>query len=147
MGHDVFSNRQITSDFPAWTRSQLEADLGGVGIFVSGALGGLMTPDVDEHSYAEAERLGRQVGASGVDVVRELTGYEREPELALWHAPLVLRNQNWRYDVVKATGILDRRFYRGGHLVTEVNLLSSDGAAHRPGRWPSAAGGTSSAAG
>ncbi len=115
-------NQQITSDFPHWLRERVEAELGGVAIHVSGALGGLVTPDVVRQDFAEARRVGREVAAYAIDAVRKLRVYEAEPALAVFHAPLFLENRNWRYSVLRMTGLLERTFYRGGLLQTEVNL-------------------------
>jgi hypothetical protein len=119
-------NHQITSDFPHWTREALEAELGGVGIFVSGALGGLVTPDTrrsgDERDFAEAERVGRRVAAEALGAVRALDGHASRLRLGVWHTPFHARTENWRYSLLQATGILGRTFYRGGLVESEVNV-------------------------
>lgn len=122
-------NRLVTADFPGWTVAELEAELGGVGLFVSGALGGLVTPDVEEGfpegpggSFEEAERVGRRVARLAVERVRAFSRYEAEPRIALRHAPFLVRNENPRYRLARWTGILDRTMYRGGYLLSEANV-------------------------
>jgi hypothetical protein len=123
------SNKKITSDFPHWTLSRLQKQLGGVGIYVSGALGGLVTPDVErseprdeEQEWAEAERVGNLLADYTLEVVSAIEHYDSGPQMAVWHAPLYLANRNHLYEVVRWTGVLDRDRYRWGYLLTEVNL-------------------------
>lgn len=123
------SNREITADFPGVTRREVESELGGVALYFSGALGGMVTPDVkaadprvEGGDFGEMERVGRRVAALALDGVARLGLYDAAPTLHASHAPFFLRNRNWRYGLGRATGILDRRFYRGGWLETEVNV-------------------------
>ncbi len=122
-------NRLLTADFPGWTVARLEKALGGVGLYVSGALGGLVTPDVqgghpdgEGGSYLEAQRVGERVAEAALGALAGPGRYQRAPHLAAWHAPLFLPNRNFRYDLVRWTGVLKRRLYRGGFLRTEVNV-------------------------
>jgi hypothetical protein len=132
-------NHEITSDFPNWTRAVLEEQLGGVGIFVSGALGGLVTPDTersgDARDFAEAERVGRAVAAHAVGAVGRLGDHAARLRLGVWHVPFHASIDNWRYSVLKATGVLERTFFRGGLLESEVNVWEIGGlrAATLPG--------------
>jgi hypothetical protein len=122
-------NDLITADFPAWVVAALEEELGGVGIHVSGALGGLVTPDIEDGSsqqeggdWAEAEQLGRRVAQLALQSVATFEHYEAQPRIVVWRAPLYLRNQNFIYDLARWTGVLDRQVFRGGYLLSEVNL-------------------------
>jgi hypothetical protein len=122
-------NHLITADFPHMTVKRVEESLGGVGIYVSGAVGGLVTPDVERPEPAdpvvewrECERVGAELGELAVSAVR---GIEREysssPELEVWHAPLYIKSRNFRYDVARWMALLERELY-SGYLRTEVNL-------------------------
>lgn len=122
-------NRLVTSDFPAWLRTALEERFGGVGLYVSGAIGGLVTPDVeggfpegDGGTWAGAEDLGRRLGAIAGSAVDGFQRYEAEPPLAVRHAPLYIRNANFRYHLVRWTRVLRRRMFSGGYVLSEVNL-------------------------
>jgi hypothetical protein len=120
-------NRLITSDFPCWTRRRLEAELGGTAIYVSGALGALVSPDTQESEeqdgeWAEAQRVGELLADHALRGVRGIASYAPAPRLALWHLPVYLVNRNFRYELVRWTGLLDRTRYRWGYIRTEVNL-------------------------
>ncbi len=62
-------NPQITSDYPGYLRAEAEKLSGAPCIFLSGALGGMMTPDVVEHSFAEAERMGQRLAREGLEAI------------------------------------------------------------------------------
>lgn len=124
-------NTKVTADFPHWTVSRIERDLGGVAVYVSGALGAMVSPDVweaekPEVAWAEAERVGLRVAEGALGVVRALASqsekYERDPQLALWHAPLYILNRNSNYTIARWMGLLERERLSGGYFETEVNL-------------------------
>jgi hypothetical protein len=52
-------NPQITSDYPGYLRLAVEQVTGAPCLFFAGALGGMMTPDVRDHSFQEAEAMGK----------------------------------------------------------------------------------------
>ena len=57
-------NRAVSSDYPHYVREAVERDFpGAVGVFVSGDLGGMQTPDVKEHTWAEIQRCGETIAA------------------------------------------------------------------------------------
>jgi hypothetical protein len=57
-------NRAVSSDYPHYLREALERDFpGAVAVFVSGDLGGMQTPDVKDHTWAEIQRCGETIAA------------------------------------------------------------------------------------
>jgi len=57
-------NRAVTSDYPHYLREAVERDFpGAVAVFLSGDLGGMQTPDVKEHTWAEIQRCGEAIAA------------------------------------------------------------------------------------
>lgn len=62
-------NEAITADFVKWVRDEVEEQIGGVTLFVNGAIGGLLTsnsgsifPELPDDSFEKAEAVGRAVG-------------------------------------------------------------------------------------
>ncbi len=55
-------NTALTADFPKWVCDEIEEWAGGTAVYTSGALGGLLAPNVPEHTFDAAEDLGRTVG-------------------------------------------------------------------------------------
>ena len=57
-------NRAVTSDYVHYVREAMERDFpGAVAVFLSGDLGGMQTPDVKEHTWAEIQRCGEAIAA------------------------------------------------------------------------------------
>ncbi|MFX1419772.1 MAG: neutral/alkaline non-lysosomal ceramidase N-terminal domain-containing protein, partial [Promethearchaeota archaeon] len=51
-------NLEITSDYVGYLCDKVEEELGGVAVFMNGALGGMITPDVEEHTFLKAQEIG-----------------------------------------------------------------------------------------
>ena len=51
-------SRLLTADFPSVIYRQCDAKLGGVTLFVNGALGGMISPDRTEGTVEQVERIG-----------------------------------------------------------------------------------------
>lgn len=123
------TNYQITADYPGVVIAGIEKELGGIGIYVSGALGGLVTPDITddpddnpESYWKERDRVGNRVGELAVEVAREMKNYDSSPVLDVWHSSLFVRNSNFWYKLTRLTGIINRKLFSGGYVETEVNL-------------------------
>ena len=121
-------NLEVTADFPGRAVAKLERELGGVGIYVSGALGALVSPSRDKNrvndplGFGEAERIGGLLADYAAEAVRSIERYEQAPRLALWHSPVYVLNENWRFDLLRCSGIIDRELYGAGYIETEVSL-------------------------
>ena len=63
-------NPNITSDYVHYLREEVEKQTGAPCIFFSGALGGMMTPDVKDHSFEEAEFMGKKLAEEGLEALR-----------------------------------------------------------------------------
>lgn len=122
------SNHEITADFPGVAVATLERELGGTAIYVSGALGALVSADRsnrapdDTHGFGVRDRIGGRLAQYSLDAVRSIEHYDPSPSLELWHSNVYLENENWRYDLLNFTGVVDRKVYRGGYFESEVNL-------------------------
>lgn len=120
----------VTSDYPHYLRKSVESAVGGVAIYVSGALGGLISPDSKADppaiEWQEMQRIGKHLGHVTVRALQELgtnpARYEAAPRLATWHAPMYIPQENFLYDVARWTGIIDRDLFGDGYILTEVNL-------------------------
>ncbi len=73
-------NTAITADFPKWVCDEIEERAGGTVVYVSGALGGLLSPNVPEPTFEAAEDLGRTVGQ---EVLASLAGQPFIPRAEL----------------------------------------------------------------
>ncbi|MFA6028684.1 MAG: hypothetical protein WC969_02390 [Elusimicrobiota bacterium] len=68
-------NLRVTADYPGALCGRVEALGGGTCVFLPGAMGGLLSPDVDrrgglEKAYAESDRVGESVAAAALAALK-----------------------------------------------------------------------------
>lgn len=61
-------NTLLTADFPGPLCARIEAGTGGQCLFLSGAIGGLMSPDTDVENFYEAARIGTAVADAALAI-------------------------------------------------------------------------------
>ncbi|KAF0243420.1 MAG: hypothetical protein FD180_3404 [Planctomycetota bacterium] len=110
-------NTLLTADYPGFLCARLEERLGGTALFVSGALGGMMTPDPlkDEkgeklRTFVEAERIGRGIADRAVDALAKAEA-ARDPALSIRTRELLLPCTNPRFHVAMAMKLLSREIF------------------------------------
>ncbi len=112
----------LSADYAGYACRAVEERAGGVALHVSGALGGMLSPDTDDHTPAFAGRMGRAYAtaaldaleaAPAVDVVR-LETRRAEFDLPLANPLLALAQQ---------MGVLRARGPVNGQLSTSVTYL------------------------
>jgi hypothetical protein len=142
-------NTEVTADFPGYLRDALEKGvqhentilepgLGGIHLYVNGAVGGLMsTPpsvtvrdpylqqDFKDATHDKARALGRQLAS------RIITRIENTNAPSVDHAPISIRARtiemplkNKGYLLAGMFGLIDRGHVRWRQLRTEVALVS-----------------------
>ena len=119
-------NPNITADYVGYLRGEVEKQTGAPCIFFAGALGGMMTPDVKDHSFEEAEFMGRKLGEEGVKALR-----------AVDSGPLTSVSFEKRIIKAKLTNILYKLAFgrkllpdvrdKKGFITSEVNLIKIGG--------------------
>ena len=115
-------NPQITSDYPASLRRTVEAETGAACIFFSGALGGMMTPDVQDHSFAEAETMGITLAQAGLAILRSAES-ATHPALRFTHHAFTAKLQNPLFKIAIRRGLLPEPRDRRGRVTSETNLI------------------------
>jgi len=116
------ANRLVSADFCGPALARVEAEFGGIGLFVNGALGGMVTPQVRERTWAEVERVGRAVGETAIAALRG------RPPIAVdrfrfARAEVTLPLANERFRQLAAAGLL-RGVRFDGEVPTEVVHLA-----------------------
>ncbi|MFW9877700.1 MAG: neutral/alkaline non-lysosomal ceramidase N-terminal domain-containing protein, partial [Candidatus Thorarchaeota archaeon] len=71
----VGDNLEITSDYAGYLRDKVEEELGGVAIFMNGALGGMITPDVEEHTFVKAQEIGYTLAEATIKALGSRKSY------------------------------------------------------------------------
>lgn len=119
-------NTLVSADYPGAVRRRLRDRVGGVAAFFSGALGGMVTPNVPlaldaEGRKAAVTRLGAGIADRACEAVSLAPAV---PVSGLWACslPLELRLDNQRFRLARALGILDREFVLD-RVRTEMNLV------------------------
>jgi hypothetical protein len=116
-------NPHITADYPGYLRKEVERQTSAPCVFFSADLGGMMTPDVKDHSFEEAHFMGKALAEQGLLVLANAP---------ILHEPLTISLQKKEFKI-KLTNILfkfaiQRKIFpdirdEKGFIHSEVNLL------------------------
>ena len=107
-------NTLLSADYPGALCRRLEERFGGTGIFFSGALGGMMTPDHRRddkgeklHTFEESERIGRGIADRASDAL-EKAEPAGAPAVTFRSKELFLPVVNRRYHLALGLKMLQR---------------------------------------
>lgn len=118
-------NPHITSDYVHYLRDEAEKQTGAPCIFFSGALGGMMTPDVKDHSFEEAEFMGRKLAVEGL---ASLSKVESQMSLISFEKRIIkAKLTNILYKLAFGRKLLPDVRDKSGYITTEVNLIKIGG--------------------
>jgi hypothetical protein len=115
-------NVHITADFPGYLIREVEAQTGAPCLFFSADLGGMMTPDVTEHSFTEAEALGNALARAGLAAITNSPLITDLP-LALHTQMISVKLTNPLFKIAMNRGLFPDLREARRHLHSEVNLL------------------------
>lgn len=115
-------NPHITSDYPSTLRTTVEQVSGSSCIFFAGALGGMMTPDVVDHSFEEADLMGKTLANRALESLSlaksiDLTSWSRRT------AQVNIQLTNPLYKFAFLTRVLPDFRNRRGQIQSEVTLV------------------------
>jgi hypothetical protein len=119
-------NPKITSDYVGYLRDEVEKQTGAPCIFFSGALGGMMTPDVKDHSFEEAEFMGRKLAQEGLKALSSVSS-EQLSVISLEKKGLAAKLTNPLYKIAFWRKLLPDVRDKQGFVHTEVNLIKLGG--------------------
>lgn len=120
-------NPNITSDYVHALREEVERQTGAPCIFFSGALGGMMTPDVKDHSFEEAEMMGRKLAVEGLKALRAVKDSDPLPVINVKKTEVKAKLTNILYKLAFGRKLLPDTRDKKGYLTTEVNLIRIGG--------------------
>jgi hypothetical protein len=115
-------NTSITADYIDSLRRGVEAETGAPCAVMVGALGGMMTPDVEEHSFVEADQMGRILAQAALGA---LSGSRPEPVVHLEHSrhEVTVPMTNPVFQMAMAAGLLPDLLNPDGSITSEANLI------------------------
>ena len=115
-------NPHITSDYPGFLRHQVEVRTGSPCLFFAGALGGMMTPDVQDHSFAEAETMGGTLAQAGLDALEGTEAVDVEV-LERDSREFAMPMSNPLFRMAMEGGLSPNLLTGEGLVVSEANLV------------------------
>jgi hypothetical protein len=99
-------NTLITADYCASLYTTMESELGGTCVFLNGAIGGLISVEVSEHTFEEAERFGNDVAAFAMAALGG-TDWIQDLELRVVTRRIPAVNRNPLYSLAIHAGLLE----------------------------------------
>jgi hypothetical protein len=115
-------NPHITSDYVGFLRRQVERETGAPSLFFSGAIGGMMTPDVQDHSFEEAEAMGDTLARAALNALSNV-----EPMLVerFEHSrrEFAIPMSNPMFQMAIEADLLPDILDADGAVITEANLM------------------------
>lgn len=144
----MWDDEQLSADWPGVFYERLAKEVGGVPIFVQGAVGGLVTVnpgdekmrlepeimDVFNKHMSREERLALRdrVGNTFFEAVRTIIGSAKEafgPEgvsLSVAFAPIELEQHNWVFDYMGKRGLIRRETtYKGRTAILHSDVIAA----------------------
>ncbi len=133
--HPTFLGREntmVSADFPSGFYKQMNAKLGGINLYVQGAIGGWVQPEKVDRTFEEAEQKGRALGAVVTDALKRskmLEGHKLSFSSSRFEMPI----NNTALKQMAAAGIIRRDIGEG--TPTEIAWFSIGSAvfATQPG--------------
>lgn len=119
-------NPHITADYVYPLREEVEKQTGAPCIFFAGALGGMMTPDVKEHSFEEADFMGRKLAEEGLKALEKVSR-EQLPGISVQKKIIKAKLTNPLYKIAFWRKLLPDVRNGKGYVETEVNLIKLGG--------------------
>jgi hypothetical protein len=116
------TNPHVTADYVGQMRRAVEGETGAPCLGMVGALGGMMTPDVEAHSFGEAEQMGRALAGTGLEA---LSGIPPSPVERLEHSRQEYRipMTNPLFRMAMEAGLLPNLLNSDGSVTSEANLV------------------------
>lgn len=130
-------NLLITSDFPHYVREGVEKGIGGIAVYVSGALGGLMTThpslavkdpesgeEIKEPSFEKAAAQGKQLALLALKAMETPSENIEKAGISLVVRTITLPIDNNLFRLATAIGTLDRGTTGWMNIHTELAVFN-----------------------
>jgi len=115
-------NPNISSDYVGYLRDEVEMQTGAPCIFFAGALGGMMSPDVKDHSFEEAEFMGKKLAEEGLAALRVVNSNQLSV-ISVEKKIIKAKLTNILYKLAFGRKLLPDTRDKKGMITTEVNLI------------------------
>jgi len=121
-------SKYITADYVASVYREVDSELGGITLFINGALGGMVTVDnrgedgEDRNTFSEAERIGNIVAQKAIEAAANAQKQE-STDIVFLHGAVRVPMENPGFLMLTEAGILPKEMFRNGYVETEVNVI------------------------
>jgi hypothetical protein len=116
-------NTLITSDYPHYLYEHIENNLGGTALFLTGPVGGLITPKTRNHTFESAKHFGETIADLSITSL-DNTSIIWETEIRIETQELFIPLTNPVFRIASILNMLDRPLYHfRKDLKTSVNVL------------------------
>jgi hypothetical protein len=115
-------NPHITADYVGYLRNEVEKQTGAPCIFFAGGLGGMMSPDVKDHSFEEAEFMGKKLAEEGIGALKAVNSNQLSV-ISLERKEIKIKLTNILYKLAFMRKLLPDARDKKGYVHTEVNLI------------------------
>ncbi len=127
-----FDNKQLSADFVGIYNDAIEKSFGGMSLYFSAALGGMVTGDLHwdapkEERWPYIEWLGRELANLSVENLPDLDDHKTDLPLKHVSSRFSFKAENWKLKLVQKIGVVEDR-EKDGMIETEMNLISLGGA-------------------
>ena len=118
-------NPNITSDYVGYLRDEVENRTGAPCIFFAGALGGMLSPDVKDHSFEEAEFMGKKLAEEGLASLSKVES--QTSNVSIEKKEIKAKLTNILYKLAFGRKLLPDVRDKNGYITSEVNLIKLGG--------------------
>jgi hypothetical protein len=115
-------NVLVTADYPGYVYRDVEEKLGGVALFVNGALGGMVTVDSQANTFEEAERIGTTIAEKAIEAAQKAEVQEKA-RIVFKKAKIEATLENPGLKELIEAQILVQEPFIDGKGQTEVNFI------------------------
>ena len=116
-------NTLISSDYPHYIYEHIEETIGGTVLFLSGPIGGLITPRTQNHSYESAKEFGETIADISINSLYN-SSIIWETQVRLETQEIFVPMTNPVFRIASILNILDRPlFHFRKDLKTSVNVI------------------------
>jgi hypothetical protein len=116
-------NTHITADYPGYLRKEVERQASAPCIFFSADLGGMMTPNVKNHSFEEAHFMGKALAEQGLITLSKAPVLDAPSTVSLQKKEIKLKLTNILFKIAIQRGLFPDIRDAKGFINSEVNLL------------------------
>lgn len=115
-------NPHITADYPGFLRQEVEKATHAPCVFSAGALGGMLTPNVDQHNFDQAQQMGTALAQAAINACR-VAPVQDDPPLIFKKKEFIIPVTNPIFKLASRLGVLPGNLIQDGRIKTETNML------------------------